>query len=137
MATATSTVLRSLFSSELTTDQLSELRNRLLAERASVLSRVRERLGLAAPLPTHHADEMDDAQVNQDLALLFRLAEKEQKLVSEIDAALERMAHGTYGVCEGTDEPIGYRRLEARPWARFSVAHKEALEHEQATRPGR
>jgi DnaK suppressor protein len=86
---------------------------------------------------SRHADEMDDAAANQDLALLFRLADKEQKLVGEIDAALARMDAGTYGLCEGTGEPIGYRRLLARPWARFSVEYKEALEHDSASRPGR
>jgi DnaK suppressor protein len=99
------------------------------------VQRVQEHLQLAAPLPTHHADEMDEASANQDLALLFRLADKEQKLLNEIDAALARLDDGSYGLCEGTGEPIEYRRLQARPWARYSVAYKEAIEREQA-RPG-
>lgn len=139
MATATlrTTRARSQHSEALTGEQLKILRERLLAERAAVLTRVRERLGLAAPLQTHLPDEMDEVSVNQDLALMFRLADKEQKLLSEIDAALARMDVGTYGLCEGTGEPIEYKRLLARPWARFSVAYKEALEREQTTRPGR
>ena len=138
MATATvqATRARQLHNEELSGEQVTLLRQRLLGERAAVVQRVHERLGLAAPLPTHHADEMDEASANQDLALLFRLADKEQKLLSEIDAALARIDDGSYGLCEGTGEPIEYRRLEARPWARYSVAHKEALEREQA-RPGR
>jgi DnaK suppressor protein len=79
---------------------------------------------------------MDEASANQDLALLFRLADKEQKLLGEIDAALTRIDENNYGLCEGTGEPIEYRRLLARPWARFSVAYKETLEHQQE-RPGR
>jgi DnaK suppressor protein len=71
---------------------------------------------------------MDEAQSNQDLALLFRLADKEQKLLAEIDAALQRLDEGTYGYCEGTGDPIGFGRLWARPWARYSVSYKEALE---------
>lgn len=138
MATATlqATRARAQHNEALTGVQLELLRERLLAERGAVLSRVRERLGLAAPLETHLPDEMDEVSVNQDLALLFRLADKEQKLLHEIDAALARIAEGSYGWCEGTSEPIEYRRLEARPWARFSVAYKEALEREQ-NRPGR
>jgi DnaK suppressor protein len=135
-ATATSTRARVLHSEALTAEQLTLLRQRLLDERTAVVERVRERLGLAAPLETHHADEMDEVSANQDLALLFRLADKEQKLLGEIDAALTRLDEGRYGLCEGTGEPIEFRRLLARPWARFSVAHKEALEREQA-RPGR
>lgn len=122
--------------SELTQEQRAVLRQRLLDERAAVLQRVRERLGLAAPLETHHADEMDDAAANQDLALLFRLADKEQKLLGEIDAALARLDEGSYGLCEGSGEPIEYWRLLARPWARYSVAYKEALERAQDRRPG-
>jgi DnaK suppressor protein len=138
MATATvqATRARQLHTEELTGEQLTQLRQQLLQERAGVVQRVQERLGLAAPLPTQHADEMDDASANQDLALLFRLADKEQKLLNEIDAALARLDDGSYGFCEGTGESIEYRRLQARPWARYSVAYKEALEREQA-RPGR
>jgi len=127
---------RGVHSDELSGEQLALLRQRLLDERAAVMSRVRGRLGLAAPLPTHHPDEMDEAAVNQELALLFRLADKEQKLLLEIDAALARMDAGRYGVCEGSGEVIEFRRLLARPWARFSVEYKESLERGQA-RPGR
>jgi DnaK suppressor protein len=138
MATATlqATRAHALDYEALTGEQLTILRERLESERSAVLSRVRERLGLAAPLETHHPDEMDEVSANQDLALLFRLADKEQKLLGEIDSALARLNDGSYGVCQGTGEPIEYRRLLARPWARFSVAYKEALEREQA-RPGR
>jgi len=122
--------------SELSHEQLTLLRQRLQDERTAVLGRVRERLGLAAPLETHHPDEMDEASANQDLALLFRLADKEQKLLSEIDAALTRLDDGSFGLCQGSGEPIEYRRLLARPWARYSVAYKEAQERAQDRRPG-
>ena len=117
-------------------EQLAHLGQRLLDERAAVLNRVRERMGLAAPLETHHPDDMDEAAANQDLALLLRLADKEQKLLREIDAALARVKEGTYGVCEGSGEPIEYRRLLLRPWARYSVTYKEALEREQRPQIG-
>lgn len=123
-------------SEQLTPDQLALLHQRLLDERAAVLQRAQAHLGLAAPLEAHHPDEMDEASANQDLALLFRLADKEQKLLREIDAALARIDHGSYGLCEGSGEPIEYRRLQARPWARYSVAYKESLERAQPHRPG-
>jgi DnaK suppressor protein len=123
-------------SEQLTGEQLAFLRQRLLEERAAVLRRVEERLGLAAPLATHHPDEMDEASANQDLALLFRLADKEQKLLGEIEAALARVADGSYGLCAGSGEPIEYKRLVVRPWARYSVAYKESMERDQPQRPG-
>jgi DnaK suppressor protein len=134
---AIASLRRSGAAAELTATELAELRERLVQERAHVLDRVQDRLAEATPLPSQYPDEMDEASANQELALQFRLADKEQKLVAEIDAALQRLDSGTYGVCEGTGEPIGYRRLWLRPWARFSVNYKEELEREQAARPGR
>jgi DnaK suppressor protein len=128
---------RAMHNPELTTEQTAGLRERMLEEREAVLSRVRARVELATPPENHYPDEMDEASSNQELALLFRLADKEQKLIKEIDAALDRIEDGSYGLCEGTGEPIGYRRLLVRPWARFSVQYKEALERELSTRPGR
>jgi DnaK suppressor protein len=136
-ATVNTARARAMHNPELTTEQTSELRQRMLEEREAVLSRVRARVELATPLESRYPDEMDEASSNQEVALLFRLADKEQNLIKEIDAALERIDAGSYGLCEGTGEPIGYRRLLVRPWARFSVQHKEALERELSTRPGR
>ncbi len=78
------------------------------------------------------ADEIDIAQRSTDQAWLFRFADKERKLLIEIDAALDKLRTAEYGICEGTDEPIGYKRLELRPWTRYSVAYKEMLEREKA-----
>jgi DnaK suppressor protein len=60
------------------------------------------------------------------------MADKDRKLLIEIDVAIEKMKNGEYGLCEGTDEPIGFKRLEIRPWTRYSVAYKELLEREKA-----
>jgi DnaK suppressor protein len=62
------------------------------------------------------------------------LASKDLDLSAEIEAALKRFDDGSYGVCEGTDEPIGFRRLEARPWTRYSVGYQEQLEREERAR---
>ena len=50
-----------------------------------------------------------------------RASARERRLISKIDAALSRIDQGTYGYCEETDEPIGIRRLEARPIATLSI----------------
>ena len=77
-------------------------------------------------------DEIDIAQRHTEQASLMRFADKERKLLGEIDHALEKMEKsGEYGVCEGTEEPISFKRLEVRPWTRYSVAHKEQLERER------
>lgn len=75
-----------------------------------------------------HSDDMDGAAAAQDNSLSLALAEKERALITEIEAALARIAEGTYGICEGTGEPIGKKRLDARPWSRHSVVHQEQCE---------
>jgi DnaK suppressor protein len=54
--------------------------------------------------------------------------DSERKLLGEIDDALNRIANGTYGICEGTGKPITKARLEAQPWARYSIEYARMLE---------
>jgi DnaK suppressor protein len=115
----------------LTKAQLEQLRRTLEEERGRILGKLREHLSTAIEDDAALTDEMDQATRAESQAYLLRLADKERKLLKEIDAALDRMAAGVYGLCEGTGEPIGFRRLAARPWARHSIAYKEELEREE------
>ena len=63
-----------------------------------------------------------------DRALELRTRDRARKLISKIDQALERLDNGTYGYCEETGEPIGLRRLEARPIATLSIEAQERHE---------
>ena len=74
------------------------------------------------------ADLTDRASVETDRALELRTRDRARKLVSKIDQALERIENGTYGYCEETGEPIGLRRLEARPIATLSIEAQERHE---------
>jgi len=115
----------------LTPSQLQSLGQQLRLERTRVEERLKLHVGDAVEGGDHPADEMDVATRAEEQAYLLKLADKERKLLREIDAALERLAAGSYGVCEGTGEPIGFKRLHARPWARQSVAYKEEQERIQ------
>lgn len=106
------------------------LRGRLLEERKKVLVRMSEHVREATEDQGTPPDEMDLASLSQEQAFLLRLADKERKLLMEIDNALRKFGEGVYGLCEGTGEPIGVRRLEARPWTRYSIEYKEQLERE-------
>ena len=77
-------------------------------------------------------DEADQASTSSTQAFDLRLAEKDRKLLELIDHALEKFALDTYGLCEGTGDPIAVARLRLRPWARFSVDHKQRLERDRA-----
>ena len=111
--------------------EVAILRKALLDARDAIERRRTAHADVAMPSEGHLADEMDLASRDQDMGFALLLAGKDQNLGAEIDAALKRMDDGSYGVCEGTDEPIGFRRLEARPWTRFSVGYQEQIEREE------
>jgi DnaK suppressor protein len=116
----------------LTPKQVEELHKKLLVERARVLAGQERHLQEALEDPGVLPDETDMAQRSTEQAYLIRFADKERKLLNEIEHALDKMKVGEYGVCEGTDEAIGFKRLELRPWTRYSVAFKEQMERERS-----
>lgn len=116
---------------KLTKKQVKGLYEKLIAERDRVTQGIGSHLSEAIHDTESLADEIDVAQRHTEQAYLMRFADKEQKLLREIEHALEKMREGEYGICEGTDEAIGFKRLEVRPWTRYSVAHKEQIERER------
>ena len=78
-------------------------------------------------------DIVDRASAESDKALELRTRDRQRKLISKIDAALRRIEDGTYGYCEVTGEPIGLRRLEARPTATLSLEAQERHERKERT----
>jgi DnaK suppressor protein len=74
------------------------------------------------------ADITDRASVETDRALELRTRDRARKLIAKIDQALQRIEGGTYGYCEETGEPIGIKRLEARPIATLSIEAQERHE---------
>jgi DnaK suppressor protein len=78
---------------------------------------------------------MDRASQEADTVLELRTRDRYRKLLHKSAAALSRIDDGTYGYCEETGEPIGIKRLEARPVTTLCI---EAMErHERAERQGR
>ena len=73
----------------------------------------------------------DRASVEADRALEFRTRDRARKLIGKIDEALECIEDGTYGYCEETGEPIGLKRLEARPIATLSLEAQERHERRE------
>ncbi len=81
--------------------------------------------GSLSHVPQHLAEQGSDAY-GQSLSL--DLAAADRRLIKEIDDALQRIADGTYGVCELTGKPIKNDRLEELPWARYSIEAARELE---------
>ncbi len=75
-------------------------------------------------------DITDRASEEIDRSFELRTRDRERKLINKIDAALKRIEDGSYGYCDETGEPIGLKRLEARPVATMSLEAQEM--HEKA-----
>ena len=112
--------------SRLKPEDVEIFRKLLIDKRRSVLSALdsmetealRSEGGESSNMPIHMADVGSDAY-EQDLKLGISASERER--ISEIDAALQRIADGTYGVCEVTGKAIKKARLRAKPWARWTI----------------
>jgi RNA polymerase-binding transcription factor DksA len=113
---------------------LEYFRDLLLSKRRELIgdmsSMEREALRAASSsnlsnLPIHMADMGTD---NYEQEFTLGLVQKDRDLLREINVALAKMQNGTFGLCEGSGEPINKERLEYQPWARFSVEHQRKLE---------
>ena len=103
-------------------------RQKLLRWRSDLLRDADGTLASLSEGGIREADITDRASVETDRALELRTRDRARKLISKIDQALVRIEVGTYGYCEETDEPIGLRRLEARPIATMSIEAQERHE---------
>jgi RNA polymerase-binding protein DksA len=113
--------------------ELEHYRELLLAKRRELVGDMsqmeREALrsagGNLSNLPLHMADMGTD---NYEQEFTLGLVEKDRVLLREINQALAKLQDGTFGICEGTGKPIGKPRLEAQPWARFSIEYARQQE---------
>ncbi len=126
---------------KLTPEDIEHFRQLLLDKRREILGSVSEMedealkkstqdaTGNLSSMPIHMADLGSD---NFEQEFAIDLVDSERKLLREIDDALERIEEGKYGICEGLNTPIPKARLEAQPWARYSVEYAQMLEKGQA-----
>jgi DnaK suppressor protein len=99
----------------------------IVKESDEMLHELQDEGGLQEP------DIADRASVETEVALELRARDRQRKLISKIDEALERIERGEYGYCEETGEPIGVKRLEARPVATLTVDAQERHERLERT----
>lgn len=101
-------------------------REELLHESAETLDNLKQG-GMTVP------DISDRASAEADKALELRTRDRMRKVISKIDAALDRIEDGSYGYCEETGEPIGLERLIARPIATMTIEAQERHERMEKT----
>ena len=77
------------------------------------------------------ADMVDQASSYTDKSVEMKALTRSRKLIEKIDSALRRIKDSTYGYCEETSEPIGLRRLMARPIATLSIESQERHERDE------
>lgn len=113
--------------------QQEYFRQKLLAWKAELLRESGETLNHLQEESLSEPDITDRASLETDRALELRTRDRERKLISKINAALEKLEDGTYGYCEETGEPITVARLEARPIATLSIEAQERHERKERT----
>nr|CAD6603920.1 DnaK suppressor protein [Rhizobium sp. Khangiran2] len=112
-------------------NQRAYFRAKLIAWKNDILREARETLDHLAEESANHPDLADRASSETDRAIELRARDRQRKLISKIDAALQRIEDGTYGFCEETGEPIGLKRLDARPIATLSIEAQERHERRE------
>ena len=112
-------------------NQKAYFRTKLVAWRNDILREARETLDHLAEESANHPDLADRASSETDRAIELRARDRQRKLISKIDSALQRIEDGTYGYCEETGEPISLKRLDARPIATLSIEAQERHERRE------
>jgi DnaK suppressor protein len=113
--------------------QLNYFRVLLLEWKKSILSAAENTLQSLQDGPIREPDLNDRASSETDWGIELRTRDRQRKLIAKIDSALRRIEDGTYGYCEDTGEPIGVKRLEARPIATLSIEAQERHERMERT----
>ena len=108
--------------------QREYFRRRLLRWREELLQESSQTLQNLQEASLQSPDIADRASAETDRAVELRTRDRGRKLVQKIDEALDRIDKGSYGYCEESGEPIGLRRLEARPIATMSLEAQERHE---------
>ncbi len=111
--------------------QRTYFRRKLLDWRDELLRESRETLSNLQSENENHPDIADRASSETDRAIELRARDRQRKLIAKINAALSRLDDGSYGYCEETGDPIGLRRLDARPIATLSVEAQERHERRE------
>jgi DnaK suppressor protein len=117
--------------------QLDYFRRRLLDWRKDLVEASQGTLSKMNQATNIHPDPVDRAMQEADTALELRTRDRYRKLLRKIEDALERIQDGTYGYCEETGDPIGVKRLEARPVATLSLEAQARREKAEKQGPSR
>jgi DnaK suppressor protein len=111
--------------------QREYFRRKLISWKDEILRESRDTLLTLQTENENHPDLADRASSETDRAIELRARDRQRKVIAKIDSALLRIEQGSYGYCEETGEPIGLKRLDARPIATLSVEAQERHERRE------
>lgn len=112
--------------------QLVFFKNKLLSHEQEILENAKKTTQAFQDQETNYiADPSDRATIEEEYALELRTRDRERKLLQKIRKALHLIDTGEYGFCEDTGEPIGLKRLVARPTATLTIEAQERREKMQ------
>lgn len=111
--------------------QLAYFSKKLHDWKEDILKANRDTLQYLHEDSSQHSDNADRASAETDKSLELRARDRQRKLICKIDEAIERINNGTYGYCMETGEPIGLKRLDARPIAVLSIEAQERHERKE------
>ncbi|MEO8275620.1 MAG: TraR/DksA C4-type zinc finger protein [Thermoanaerobaculia bacterium] len=110
-------------------DFLESQRQRLLIKKQEILAMYQKDLKSGQESNDSPTEDLVDRANNAyTRELAFSISDNERELMHQIDLAIERLDSGAYGYCMHTGQQIGLARLEALPWAKYSVEAQELLE---------
>jgi DnaK suppressor protein len=113
----------------LTPAQIELLRGKLVAARDQITARAQAGSKLRSERDVDVGDAMDAAASSAEAEDAYAYSERDRVTLVRIERALAKLERGEdYGVSEASGEPIGFRRLEAVPWARLTIEEEESLE---------
>jgi DnaK suppressor protein len=112
---------------------IQKIKQTLVMQRNILLSEAEEALNLL-PGQTIFPDMGDQASAEIDRSFMLRLRGREQRLLKKIEAAIDKIDNGTFGVCESCGEEINVKRLEARPVTNMCIFCKTEQEEEEKLR---
>tara|TARA_B110000438_G_C15590030_1_gene553423 strand:- start:260 stop:670 length:411 start_codon:yes stop_codon:yes gene_type:complete len=105
--------------------KLIDWKSELLKESNQTLAKLQKEENTAKP------DITDRAAEEIERSFELRTRDRERKLINKIDSAIKKIEDGSYGYCQETGEPIGIKRLEARPIATLSLEAQEMHEKQE------
>jgi DnaK suppressor protein len=112
-------------------DQLDHFRGILSSWKRDLMEEVDRTMSHMKDEAANPPDPNDRATLESEFALELRTRDRERKLIRKIEEALSRIEDGSYGYCVETGEPIGVKRLEARPVATLCLEAQERRERRE------